>query len=245
MQSSFIIVIRSEADMNLATIGMVMVTLGLAGCGGTSSPSTSILPSAPSAPPAADPVPTGLRPTVTAVSPNVVSTAGTWGTITGTQFEPGATVKIGGAAVWATFHDSTMLRFPNSGAHAAGPVDVTVTNPGGMAGTLPRGYTYAAAESFDANGEWTAHADGRNEFLTDMRFTIRDNMLISLSCGTPVTMPTTLSAQSGGFSFSGPDGLTMSGMLVSTSTSSGQVNAPGCGDGLVGWWADKAPAPQS
>ena len=219
-----------------------MVTLGLAGCGGTSSPSTSILPSAPAA---ADPVsqPTGLRPTVTAVSPNVVSTAGTWGTITGTQFEPGATVKIGGAAVWATFQDSTTLRFPNSGAHATGHVDVTVTNPGGMPGTLRSGYTYAAAESFDANGEWIAHADGHNEFLTDMRFTIRNNMLISLSCGTPVTMPTALSAQSGGFSFSGPDGLTMSGMLVSTSTSQGQVNAPGCGDGK--WWADKAQPPQS
>jgi hypothetical protein len=232
--------------MNRTRIGMVMVTLGLAGCGGTSSPSTSTLPLAPSPPPAVEPVsqPTGLQPTVTAVSPNVVSTAGTWGTITGTQFEPGATVKIGGAAVSATFHGSTMLRFPNSGAHAAGRVDVTVTNPGGKAGTLPRGYTYAAAESFDANGEWIAHADGHNEFLTDMRFTIRNNMLISLSCGTPVAMPTVLSAQNGGFSFSGPDGLTMSGMLVSTTTSYGQVNAPGCGDGVVGWWADKAQQPQ-
>lgn len=233
--------------MNLARIGMVMVTLGLAACGGTSSPSTSTLPLAPSPPPAVEPVsqPTGLQPIVTAVSPNVVSTAGTWGTITGTQFEPGATVKIGGAAVSATFHGSTMLRFPNSGAHAAGRVDVTVTNPGGKAGTLPRGYTYAAAESFDANGEWIAHADGRNEFLTDMRFTIRNNMLISLSCSTPVAMPTVLSAQSGSFSFSGPDGLTMSGMLASTTTSYGQVNAPGCGDGVVGWWADKAQLPQS
>jgi IPT/TIG domain len=237
--------LQSERDMNLVRIGLVMATLGLAGCGGITSPSTSTRPSAPAPPPAADPVsqPAGLQPTVTAVSPNVVSTAGTWGTITGTQFVPGATVKIGGAAVWATFQDSTTLRFPNSGAHAAGRVDVTVTNPGGMPGTLPRGYTYAAAESFDANGEWIAHADGHNEFLTDMRFTIRNNMLVSLSCGTLVTMPTALSAQSGGFSFSGPDGLTMSGMLVSTTTSQGQVNAPGCGDGR--WWADKVQPPQS
>jgi len=227
--------------MNWTRIGLVILTLALAGCGGTSSPSTSILPSAPSAPtPPPVSQPTGLRPTVAAVSPNVVSTAGTWGTITGTHFEPGATVKIGGAAVSATFENSTMLRFPDSGAHAAGTVDVTVTNPGGMAGTLARGYTYAAAESFDANGEWIAHADGHNEFLTDMRFTIRNNMLISLSCDTPVTMPTVLSAQSGSFAFLGPDGLTMSGILVSTTTSYGQVNAPGCGDGR--WWADKAQA---
>ena len=228
--------------MNLARIGMVMVTLGLAGCGDANSPSTSTPPLAPSPLSPVEPVsqPTGLQPTVNAVSPNVVSTAGTWGTSTGTQFEPGATVKIGGAAVLATFHGSTMLRFSNSGAHAAGRVDVTVTNPGGKTGTLPSGYTYAAAESFDANGEWIAHAAGRNEYLTDMRFIIRNNMLISLSCGTPVAMPTVLSSQNGSFSFSGPDGLMMSGMLVSTTTASGQVNAPGCGVGVVGWWADKA-----
>ncbi len=180
--------------MNLTRIGMVMVTLGLAGCGGTSSPSPSTLPSAPSAlAPATDPgpQPTGLQPNVTAVSPNVVSTAGAWGTITGTQFEPGATVKIGDAAVWAAFQDSTTLRFAKSGMHAAGPVDVTVTNPGGLAATLSRGYMYSTADEFDPNGEWIAHADGHNDYMTDMRFTILNNMLISLSCGTPVTMPTT------------------------------------------------------
>jgi hypothetical protein len=185
----------------------------------------------------------GLQPTITGVSPNVVSTAGTWGTITGTQFQPGATVKIGSTALWVTFQDSTTLRFANSGAHAAGSVDVTVTNPGGLAATLARGYTYSTADAFDANGEWIGHADGRNEYLTDMRFTIENNVLTSLSCGTPVTMPTTVSMQNGAFSFAGADGLTMSGMLVSTTTSSGQVNAPGCADGR--WWADKAPTPQS
>ena len=93
-------------------------------------------------------------------------------------------------------------------------------------------------ESFDMNGEWIAHADGQGDFMTDMRFTIRDNVLVSLSCGSPVTMPTTVSAQNGRFSFSGRDGLAFSGTLVSTTTSSGQVTAPGCGDGR--WWADKA-----
>jgi hypothetical protein len=51
-------------------------------------------------------------------------------------------------------------------------------------------------------------------------------------------MLTTVSAQNGRFSFGGADGLALSGSLVSTTTSSGQVNAPGCGDGR--WWADKA-----
>jgi len=224
--------------MNLKRIGVVMATLVLASCGGSSSaPSATPASSTPAPPPANSPVP-GLQPTITVVSPNVVSTAGTWGTITGTQFQPGAAVKIGSTAVLAIFQDSTTLRFANSGAHAAGSVDVTVTNPGGFAATLTRGYTYATADAFDANGDWIAHADAGNEYLTDMRFTIRNNMLVSLSCGTSVTMPTTMSVQSGSFSFAGADGLTLSGTLASTTTSYGQVNAPGCGDGR--WWADKA-----
>ena len=69
------------------------------------------------------------------------------------------------------------------------------------------------------------------DFITDMRFTIRNNTLVSLSCGTPVKMETTLSVLGGGFSFAGADGLAISGILNSTTTSYGQVNAPGCGDG--------------
>jgi len=233
-----------QLSITKAGIGLAMVMLGLAGCGGSpSAPSAQPAASAAAGlalPPADKPVaqPSGLEPTIAAVSPHVVSTAGTWGTITGAQFQPGATVTIGSTAVSATFQDSTTLRFANSGAHGVGTVDVTVTNPGGRAATLTRSYTYSPADSFDANGEWIAHADSHNDYLTDMRFTISNNMLISLSCGTPVTMPTRVSMQNGSFSFAGADGLTMSGTLASTTTSYGEVNAPGCGDGR--WWADKA-----
>lgn len=229
--------------MNLTRIGLVMLMLGLSACGGSQAPSAPSAPSGPAQPPAVDPVaqPTGLQPTITVVSPNVVSIDGTWGTIIGTQFQPGATVKIAGVAVGGVFRDSTTITFANSGAHTAGAVDVTVTNPGGFAATLASGYTYAAADSFDANGEWIAHADAHNDYTTDMRFTISDNMLISLSCGTTVTMPTTVSVRNGSFSFAGPDGLTISGSLASTTTAYGQVTAPGCGDGR--WWGDKSSKP--
>jgi hypothetical protein len=100
-------------------------------------------------------------------------------------------------------------------------VDVTVTNPGALSVTVVGGYTYTPAESFDVNGEWIAHADARNDYTIDMRFTIRDNALVGLSCGTPVSMPTTGSAQNGRFSFKSGDGLAFSGTLVSTTTSSG------------------------
>jgi hypothetical protein len=221
--------------MNRARIGLIVATLGLPGCMAQHSPaapSPSTDPAAPSA---------GFQPTIGGISPNHVSTTGTWGTITGTQFQPGATVRIGGATVVVVFRDSTTIQFANSGAHAAGSVDIIVTNPGGLAATLVRGYTYSTGDAFDANGEWIAHTDGHNDYVTDMRFTVKNNTLVSLSCGTPVTMPTTLSMQNGAFSFEGADGLTMSGMLASTTTSYGQVNAPGCGDGK--WWADKVPSP--
>lgn len=227
----------------LTRIGVVMVTLGLglAGCGWSNAPSA---PSAPTLPSAIGPVaqPTGLQPTITGVSPNVVSPTGTWGTITGTQFQPGATVKIGDSAVTGFFRDSTTIQFSRSGAHAVGSVDVTVTNPGGFAATLREGYRYASPESFDANGEWIAHADGWNDFMTDMRFTVRNDALVSLSCGTPVllSMPIPLSRQNGTFTAGATDGLTISGTLASTTTSYGRVNAPGCGD--VDWWADKSSA---
>jgi hypothetical protein len=220
---------------------LLMMALTAAACGG--SPSSPSVPSslpAPSGSPSPS-TPTGIQPTIAAISPNVVTTAGTWGTITGAQFEPGATVQIANATVFSVVHDSTTIQFSNSGAHAAGQVDVVVTNPGGRAATLARGYTYTAPDSFDANGEWIAHADGHNEFLTDMRFTIRNNALIGLSCDSmaaSMTMPIPLAMKNGGFSFSGVDGLSMSGLLDSMTTSHGQVNAPGCGDGI--WWADKS-----
>lgn len=227
-----------------------MVSLTNAACGGLppapSVPSSLPAPivSVPPTPPSSiepAPPPSGLQPTITRISPNVVTTAGTWGTITGAQFESGAIVKIANATVFSVVSDSTTIRFSNSGAHAEGQVDVVVTNPGGRAATLAGGYTYAAPDSFDANGEWIAHADGHNEFLTDMQFTIRNNTLIGVSCGgtaAPVTIPIALAMQNGGFSFSGVNGLSMSGMLDSMTTSHGQVGAPGCGDGI--WWADKS-----
>jgi len=240
---------KASANLKLTTIAMLL-TLTTAACGGLPpSPSVpSSLPAPSVSPPpiptsvvAPTPPPTGLQPTIAGVSPSVVTTAGTWGTITGSQFENGATVTISNATVFSTVRDSTTIQFSNSGAHAAGSVDITVTNPGGHAATLAGGYTFAPPDVFDANGDWIAHADGSNHYLTDMRFTIQNNALIALSCGSevaPVTMPIPLAMQNGGFSFSGVNGLSMSGKLDSMTTSEGRVNAPGCGDG--GWWADKS-----
>jgi hypothetical protein len=83
-------------------------------------------------------------PTITAVSPAGGSTAGgTPVSITGTNFQSGATVTVGGiAATSVVFVSSTRITAVTP-AHAAGNVPVTVTNPTALAGTLNPGFFYA------------------------------------------------------------------------------------------------------
>jgi hypothetical protein len=92
--------------------------------------------------PYANPTPT---PTVTAVSPASGSTGG--GTpiiITGTNFQSGATVTVGGtAATSVVFVNATTLTAVTP-AHTAGNASVVVTNPSAQAGTLNPAFFYAA-----------------------------------------------------------------------------------------------------
>ena len=85
-------------------------------------------------------------PTVTSISPTSGSTAGgTAVSITGTGFLAGATVKLGGtAATGVTVVNSTTIT-ATSPAHAAGAVNVVVTNTDAQSGTLTNGYTYTTS----------------------------------------------------------------------------------------------------
>src|SRR2546422_916835 len=82
-------------------------------------------------------------PTVSAISPSSeTSSGGTAVTVTGTGFAAGATVSLGGtAATNVTVVSSTSLT-ATTAAHAAGVVNVVVTNSDGQSGTLTGGYTY-------------------------------------------------------------------------------------------------------
>ncbi len=82
-------------------------------------------------------------PTVTSISPTSGATAGgTSVTITGTGFLTGATVSFGGtAATNVNVVGSTSIT-ATTPAHAAGAVNVVVTNTDAQTGTLPNGYTY-------------------------------------------------------------------------------------------------------
>ena len=82
-------------------------------------------------------------PTVTAVRPNTGSTAGGNSvTITGTNFVATPSVTFGGSNATAeVFVNSTTLT-ATVPAHAAGIVNVVVTNPDAQLGTLTSGYAY-------------------------------------------------------------------------------------------------------
>jgi hypothetical protein len=90
-------------------------------------------------------------PTVTAVSPALGSTGGgTAVTITGAGFVTGASVSFGGAtASGITVASSTSIT-ATTPAHAAGAVNVAVTNTDGQTGSLANGFTYSAAPTVTA-----------------------------------------------------------------------------------------------
>jgi IPT/TIG domain-containing protein len=212
---------------------LIWILLAVAGC----------TPAAPSPIPQPAPPPTWLQPTVTAITPNTSSTAGgAWGTIHGTQFQSGATVRVDGAVQMAIVRDDATILFWTT-SHPAGTVDVAVTNPGGLISTLADAYTFAPPDSFDFTGDWVGHAG--LEYETDMRFAIRNNVLVSLVCGSweAVTLSPPPSVRGSEFSFLGDDGISISGQLVSTTGAFGTINVPGCT--ATRWFADKSSAIQS
>ena len=82
-------------------------------------------------------------PTVSSIAPASGPIDGvTPVTITGTAFRSGATVKFGGTSATSVVVVSATQITCNTPAHAAGQVDVVVTNTDGQLGTLPNGFSY-------------------------------------------------------------------------------------------------------
>jgi IPT/TIG domain len=146
---------------------LLAFAIGFAACDGRSPAGPA--PLAPAAPSA---------PSVTAILPSSGSTVRpTPITINGTGFLAGATVTVDAMAVSVTVVNSTMIT-AIALAHAAGPVDVVVTNPGGSDARLTGAFTYAfeepvtvtpSADVVDAGGRmsvsWTAPGGRAGDWL--------------------------------------------------------------------------------
>ena len=216
---------------------IVILTLaqGLTACRGDQSAQTVTAPTAP--PPASSP--TGAQPRINAINPTAVTTDGDgWGVISGTGFQGGARVWLGGDSpkdIWVK--DGETINFWTD-THAAGTVDVLVRNPGGREDTLTGGLTFRAPGEFDFNGTWIAYAG--DDYGTDMRFVIANNKLTSLTCGSSLTV-TFLSPPEvihGGFSGQGESGK-VSGRIVSAISAVGGIDLAPC---APLWWAEKSTA---
>ena len=92
-------------------------------------------------------------PTVSAISPNTgTANGGTAVTVTGTGFQSGAVVTIGGTAATSVTVVSSTSITAKTPAHAAGAADVVVKNTDNQAGSLSGGYTYTASTGGGGSG---------------------------------------------------------------------------------------------
>jgi acid phosphatase len=103
---------------------------------------------------------TAPAPTVSGVNPTSGPTAGgTSVTISGTNFAAGATVTFGGSAATGVIVNNSTTITATTPAHAAGAVDVVVTNSNGQNGSKTSAFTYTAP----AGGETVLLADDFND----------------------------------------------------------------------------------
>ncbi len=209
-------------------IALLSLALAAANCTGNGPG----VPSAPSRNTTSTPT-----PTVTAISPDIgTASGGTPIKITGAGLRPGVTVTFDGATVPARFDSRYTDRiFLYTPAHAAGTVDVVVTNTGGQPGRLAAGYTFASPQSFDFNGTWAGYPIDGSDYL--LRFTILQNELLSVSCdSSTIAFSDPVVITNGEFSFS-RDGATMSGRIASGYQAVGTINVPPCNAPL--WVAER------
>jgi hypothetical protein len=173
---------------------------------------------------------------VTAVTPAVGSTAG--GTsvfLSGTNFKDGFVASIDGVVQQSFFGTSSVVVLSTT-PHAAGPVDIRITNPDGETTFVTAKYSFVPPQSLDFNGTWDAYPADSEELL--FRFTILNNALVSLTCGssTPVVFSPQPAVVNGEFSFTGTIG-SVSGRILAPRDAIGAINVPGCV--AAAWYASK------
>ncbi len=120
-------------------------------------------------------------PVISELRPNIGSTGGgTPMTILGDFWFP-LSVSVGGIVTPFEPDDYGGAVYLSTPAHAAGTVEVIVTNPDGRTGSAM--FTYASPATFDFNGDWQGWAqDLAGVVFARLVLTIRDNIVVSASC---------------------------------------------------------------
>ena len=127
-------------------------------------------------------------PTVTGVNPTSGPTAGgTSITISGTGFAAGATVTVGGSAATGVIVNNSTGITATTPAHAAGAVDVVVTNSSGQSGTKTSAFTYTAP----AGGETVLLADDFNDASLNTSKWLANNLFSGFTDSTVAISETT------------------------------------------------------
>jgi len=226
-------------------IGRSMVCIiGLA-CAISGCSQSTELPGAPSPPPPPSSNPPNAAPNVTSVFPAVGSASGGASiTIVGTGFSPGMVAIFDGIRVTGRFdsRDPSFTTFyTEAPAHAVGAVDLVVSNPDGQSHRLPTGYTYAAPDSFDPNGDWGGYS--LNGTDTWVEFVVREKRVVSASCSfnsrVDLIFAELPNVERGEFSVIADGGATFSGRIVSATEMTGTISIPACYPARLTWRADR------
>jgi len=126
-------------------------------------------------------------PTVSGVNPTSGTAAGgTAVTISGTGFVTGATVSFGGTAATGVVVNSGTSISATTPAHAAGQVNVVVTNPDLQTGTLSNGFTYDPIPG----GETVLLADDFNDASLNTSVWVANNLFSGFTDPSVATIET-------------------------------------------------------
>lgn len=215
----------------LRSMSLIVSLAALSACSETSRPPVSPL----------QPRPPQAAPTITQVLPSIGSAAGgATVKIVGTGFVTGTVVTFDGIKITGRSDspaNSYTIFNAEAPAHAAGAVDVLVTNPDGQSHRLEAGYTYAPQASFDLNGRWAGYTSNGTD--TGVEFEISDNRLVSATCAYTAYMPFVFSEQptvhNGEFQLTAEGGATLAGRVVSHTEIVGTINFPQCNPSPLTW----------
>ena len=190
-------------------------------------------------------------PVISELSPNIGSTAGgTPMAIIGTGMYDSRTLTVDG--IVTPFENQSDFEFGYlyllTPAHAAGTVEVSVTDRHGQVGSGV--FTYASPATFDLNGDWEGlgYLAVGPEWGARLVLTIRDNTVVSVLCSvcrdgicsivgaSSLTLDPPPVVANGEFSFAGTGG-SITGNILSPTYATGSLNLASCGSRQ--WTAQK------